>query len=844
MSHSYRRVAARTLALALLAVPIEVLASEASLRSAVVSVASAPRPARPYTVNDMLGQESLGAVSIDPSERWLVFERRGSYESAERFDLGYFSGWSTTGLWRIDIASDEAPSRLLPASEDEGVVIGTWSPSGRRLLIHRLKGDVWEAGVVELETGSVSWLGVSAELSTRGRAAIWRSEDDLILIAKTTTGPPRDLTTLSSGMAGTEARWRTARIGRQAARTITGSGAFQSDQEQFAANRIVRMNLRSGERVSLAEGRFLDLELSPEGRHLAAVEASSPRAVNLEAPLRHSDAPEGRRLRLIDLNTGVANEPCPSCDIAPALLSWAPDGERLLFWVREADGASHAGGLAVLEADTGRIDKIEIDRLVPDVGATTNLSFSTVFADWLGDRPILYARAHDGSRFDWWRLEKTGPRNLTANGPAPPARIEAINADRLTFVSGGSVWTASENGQSSAPPPDTKATPLPRYGPWDAPRLRLNAPPRQAWVRFRNADGDAIRWNEGLAGSISPPGDILTASSSAVVSRTRENGVEHLWLTTETRPTRPLATLNAQLSDVAFASARPVPHRGPGGSNLVSQLYMPTAPASRPIPLVVLAYPGVTLPAQADPAEFNSPSNIQLLVAMGYAVLTPALPRQPWPAEPTAGLADQVLTAVDATLALHPELDPARLAYVGHSFGGYGGIAVAVQTQRFRSIVAMNGVSDLSATWGWFSAVTQADPSLGLSTRRSAGWAEQGQGAMGGPPWSDPDRYVRNSPLFAADRIETPMLLIHGDRDFVAAGQSEAMFTALWRQNKSARLITYWGEGHVLYSPGNIRDLYKQLEEWFSATLLAKPLEPSPAATTTAAPNLRAPPLQ
>jgi dipeptidyl aminopeptidase/acylaminoacyl peptidase len=100
--------------------------------------------------------------------------------------------------------------------------------------------------------------------------------------------------------------------------------------------------------------------------------------------------------------------------------------------------------------------------------------------------------------------------------------------------------------------------------------------------------------------------------------------------------------------------------------------------------------------------------------------------------------------------------------------------------------------------------------------------AEAGQLRMGSPPWKDFYRYLRNSPLFYVDRIETPLMIIQGDLDYVAMQQGEQVFTALHRQNKRAMFVRYWGEGHVLESPANIRDLWGRIYGWFDQLLQAQ----------------------
>jgi dipeptidyl aminopeptidase/acylaminoacyl peptidase len=120
-------------------------------------------------------------------------------------------------------------------------------------------------------------------------------------------------------------------------------------------------------------------------------------------------------------------------------------------------------------------------------------------------------------------------------------------------------------------------------------------------------------------------------------------------------------------------------------------------------------------------------------------------------------------------------------------------------------------------------------------------WTEDVQGAMHAPPWRDPARYLRNSPIFQADHIHTPLLILEGDQDPMPLMQGEEIFSALYRQDRDAVLATYWGEGHILYSPGNVRDAYRRGLAWLKENL-ARPvsadagraLNPGPASANTA----------
>src|SRR3546814_12237814 len=63
---------------------------------------------------------------------------------------------------------------------------------------------------------------------------------------------------------------------------------------------------------------------------------------------------------------------------------------------------------------------------------------------------------------------------------------------------------------------------------------------------------------------------------------------------------------------------------------------------------------------------------------------------------------------------------------------------------------------------------------------------ETSQGGMGAPPWDDPERYLRNSPLMHVKDIETPIMLLSGDRDYVQKQPAEEFLTALRSEERRA----------------------------------------------------------
>ena len=107
---------------------------------------------------------------------------------------------------------------------------------------------------------------------------------------------------------------------------------------------------------------------------------------------------------------------------------------------------------------------------------------------------------------------------------------------------------------------------------------------------------------------------------------------------------------------------------------------------------------------------------------------------------------------------------------------------------------------------------------------REAMLIESGQSRLEKPFWLAPDAYMRNSPIFRADKMDAPLLLLHGDLDLAVTGLTgaERLYNALLRAGKHPTLVRYWGEGHVAQSDWAIRDQWMRLTTWFAHYLKAE----------------------
>lgn len=201
---------------------------------------------------------------------------------------------------------------------------------------------------------------------------------------------------------------------------------------------------------------------------------------------------------------------------------------------------------------------------------------------------------------------------------------------------------------------------------------------------------------------------------------------------------------------------------------------------------------------------------MQLLATRGYAILLPDAPQNL--GTPMLDLAKTVLPGVSKVIEMGIA-DPDRLGVMGHSYGGYSTLSLIVQTKRFKAAVSLDGMGDMVGAYG---QMRKDGTAFGTSME------EQGSGLMGDTPWQVRERYVENSPIFYLDRVETPLLIVHGSNDTtVAPFLGDEMFVDLRRLGREVVYAKYEGEGHspLSWSHGNQVDLCNRMIAWFEAHL-------------------------
>ncbi len=324
-------------------------------------------------------------------------------------------------------------------------------------------------------------------------------------------------------------------------------------------------------------------------------------------------------------------------------------------------------------------------------------------------------------------------------------------------------------------------------------------------------------------------GHVLARAPSgafSIVRRAGANGTSVWLVPSGTEAPRLLLSVNKQLADVANATRMLVSYTALDGTARRGVVLLP--PGFRhgvPSPLIAWLYPGSVYTDTLDAEWLRSEDdqfflNPNVLAGHGYAVLFPSMPlgSDTTVGDPCLNVRDGVAPAID-TLIARDVADSTRLGVIGQSFGGYATNCIIAQSHRFRAAVSSAPVSDMTSFALEFQPNSRYTASPDLALR----WVETG-GQMGGPPWHDPARYIRNSPIYHADSVHTPVLITTGDNDFI--GQAEEWFTALHRAGKRARLVRYWGEGHLLTSPANIERNWQEILLWFDTYLHPERVRP------------------
>ena len=204
------------------------------------------------------------------------------------------------------------------------------------------------------------------------------------------------------------------------------------------------------------------------------------------------------------------------------------------------------------------------------------------------------------------------------------------------------------------------------------------------------------------------------------------------------------------------------------------------------------------------PAPSASTVNVPYFISNEYLIFDPNIYYKD--GEPGNSAYNSVVSAAKY-LSKMPWVDSTRMALQGQSWGGYQIAYLVTKTNMFRAAWAGAPVSNMTSAYGGIR--------WGTGMNRQFQY-EHTQSRIGATLWQRQDLYLKNSPLFSADKVTTPLVIMHNDADgAVPWYQGIEFFTALRRLNKKVWMLQYNGEDHNLVERKNRKDLSVRLGQFF-----------------------------
>lgn len=276
-------------------------------------------------------------------------------------------------------------------------------------------------------------------------------------------------------------------------------------------------------------------------------------------------------------------------------------------------------------------------------------------------------------------------------------------------------------------------------------------------------------------------------------------------LTSITPKCKPFGEVSFQKSfgNRAIASCTPWKFTTSRGDIIEGFYHLPNNfDATRKYPMIVYYYGGCMPITRALESYYP----LSALANMGYVVLV---------VEPSGSIgfgeefaarhintwgkmsSDDIIEGTQTFLKEHPYVDTKKVGCMGASYGGFMTEHLQTRTNIFAAAISHAGISNIASYWG------------GGYWGHTYGETAQ----YGSYPWNNPDLYTKQSALFNADKIHTPLLLLHGTADTnVPTNESQQLFTALRILGRPVSYIQIKDANHVVTD-------YHQRKEWQDAIM-------------------------
>lgn len=346
----------------------------------------------------------------------------------------------------------------------------------------------------------------------------------------------------------------------------------------------------------------------------------------------------------------------------------------------------------------------------------------------------------------------------------------------------------------------------------DGKALWVTVEDKGAVAVFRvNADGSGVTsvYRGGASSAVQVAGDTIV-----FLNNTATRPDELFVLDAAAGRARQLTTFNAELlAQIDFGRQEEYWFDGAGGDKVHGLLFLPPGyDAAKSYPLLQLMHGGPhTMVSDAWSYRWNA----HAMAAPGYVVTWVNRHGSTgfgekycqsilgaWGDKPL----EDILKSTDFLIAKLGNIDTKRMAAAGGSYGGYMAAWVAGHTDRFACLINHAGVNDFITQFG--ADVT----SFGFTN------------VLGGKPWENAEGMQRNNPTTYAKNFKTPMLIIHGEKDYrVPYVNGTALYGIYRAMGLTARLVVYPDENHWILTPQNSIHWNWEFQSWLARYIGGKP---------------------
>lgn len=758
----------------------------------------------PAPIPEILEASPLPAVSVDPTRRFLVLAERSAMPPVAKLARTVSAGAGTStargGAARLPAYVGLALERIdsgevIPISAPPGAGLGPllWSPDASRFAFLRTHDDdvgLWIAGPGQPRARRLEAPPLDGSLAG---ACHWMPDSVHLLcrtVPRETPAPVLRPAPVQPIVAGP----------LQVLANAVGLGTGDDALAQSLRTRLSLLNTDSGIRRALGpRGAIEWAEPSPDGSHvlvsrLVRPDASSPAGRRSPSRVVEIWTVTGEPRRVLAAEPTIGDALGPHRSARPRGFRWVPSEPATVVWAEPLRGAP--------PLDAGPASDRLVRLAAPFSGPPEQLvrlehAFSGIA--WVASGKLALVQEYDPAtrRRRTWAVGARGggsagrrllwDRSVDDAYGDPGMPLPAVNAAGRPVIASheGAIYLAGEGASPGRVRPFLD-------------RLDLDS-----LTSERLWESSPVRHETAV--------ELLSAGEPRVLVRSETASdppnVEVLDLRDGSR--RPLTRFRDPAPQLHRAPRRFVAYRRADGVALSATLHLPPDRAQgERLPLLLWAYPrkhhsadttGQTTASLQGYSAVEGPSPL-LLVTQGYAVMVADMPVVGGSRTANDTFVEQIVAnaraAIDTAVGLGIA-DPDRVAVGGHSYGAFMAVNLLAHSDLFRTGIALSGAYNRTLT------------PFGFQTERRT-------------LWEAPTTYLQISPFLHADRIDAPLLLIHGERDEHAgtpALQSELLYRAIGANGGTARLVILPFEGHVYRARESVLHTVAEMVDWLDRYL-------------------------